>query len=92
MENKRIHAIVHGRVQGVFYRSHTQKKASSLWLKGWVRNCEDGTVELVAEGSEKNLRELIKWCNKGPAISNVEKVEVKWENPTGEFKAFSIRY
>ena len=92
MAEERLHAVVHGDVQGVFFRANTQKQASKLGLKGWVRNNPDRTVEIVAEGSKEDLKKLVEWCNKGPLISNVEKVEVKWEKTTGEFESFSIRY
>lgn len=89
---KRIHLIVHGRVQGVFYRDNTQKKASELGLKGFVRNLPNGTVEVVAEGPEDKLNELINFCRNNPGSSNVDKVEVKEEKVTNEFDWFGIRY
>ncbi len=92
MENARLHAIVHGRVQGIFFRSNTQKQAAKLGLTGWVKNNDDGTVEVVAEGDKKDLKELLAWCSKGPSIARVENVESNWENATGEFGHFSIRY
>ena len=92
MENARLHAIVHGRVQGIFFRSNTQKQAAKLGLTGWVKNNDDGTVEVVAEGDKKDLKELLAWCSKGPSIARVENVESNCENATGEFGHFSIRY
>jgi acylphosphatase len=92
MEKARLHVIVHGRVQGIFFRSNTQKQASKLGLKGWVRNNPDRTVEVVAEGNKDDLKKLLAWCSKGPLMAGVENVEAKWEKPTGEFEHFSIRY
>ena len=89
---KRIHLIVHGDVQGVFYRSNTRKKASELGLKGYVKNLPDGTVEVVAEGSENKLNELINFCKNKPGYSNVDKVEVKEEKVTNEFRDFEVRF
>lgn len=88
----RIHAIISGRVQGVFYRASTRDKAASLGLKGWVRNLPDGRVELVAEGPKSQLEELLKWCWQGPPAAKVTDIEVKYEEPTGEFDDFSVRY
>ncbi len=88
---KRIHLIVHGRVQGVFYRDNAQKKASELGLKGFVKNL-DSTVEVVVEGSEDKLNELIEFCKNDPGHSNVDKVEIKKEKATGEFEEFEVRY
>ena len=56
---KRIHLIIHGKVQGVFYRDNTQKKASELGLKGYVKNLSDETVEIVAEGSENKVEVIM---------------------------------
>lgn len=89
---KRIHLIIHGKVQGVFYRDNTQKKASELGLKGYVKNLSDETVEIVAEGSENKLGELIEFCRNNPGYSNVDKVEIKKEKPTDEFDSFEVRY
>ncbi len=88
----RIHAIISGRVQGVFYRASTRDKAVSLGLTGWVRNLPDGRVELVAEGPKDSIDELISWCWDGPTYARVEEVQVQDETPTGEFKEFEIRY
>ena len=69
-----IHAIVTGRVQGVFYRENTRKKAESLNITGWVKNNPDKTVELKASGSEENIKLLIAWLWKGPLIAKVSNV------------------
>ena len=89
---KRAHIWVSGRVQGVYYRATTVEVARRLRLKGWVRNLPDGRVEIVAEGPEDALKALIDWCWEGPPLARVEDVEVVWEEPTGEFEGFSIRY
>ena len=89
---KRIHLIVHGDVQGVFYRDNTRKKASELGLRGYVKNLPDGTVEIVAEGSEDTINELIEFCRNNPGYSNVDKVEVKEEKVTDEFRDFGFRF
>lgn len=89
---KRVRLLISGLVQGVFFRHGTKEKAQSLNLTGWVRNTEEGGVEVVAEGAKENLEELIKWCREGPPGAQVKKVEVEWQEATGEFGSFEIRY
>ncbi len=88
--HKRIHAFISGRVQGVFYRANTEKRAVSLGLKGWVRNLPNGQVEVLAEGPEENLKQLMEWCRKGPPFSRVVEVHETWGVATGEFSNFSV--
>lgn len=68
--------LVSGRVQGVFYRSSAQQYARLLGLCGWVRNRQDGRVELLASGSEEQLDELEKWLEIGPEYAKVTNIEV----------------
>ena len=89
---KRIHLIISGRVQGVFYRFSTKRQAKILNITGWVRNNEDRTVEIIAEGEEESLKKLNAWCHKGPLMARVDDIKTEWENYTGEFEYFSIRY
>ena len=88
----RAHVFVSGMVQGVFFRSETQYEANRRKVNGWVRNLRDGRVEAVFEGEKDNVEKLIEFCRKGPPGSRVTKVEVSWEEYTGEFKNFGIRY
>ncbi|MBW2995745.1 acylphosphatase [Candidatus Woesearchaeota archaeon] len=88
----RLHLIVHGRVQGVFFRYNTQKKAKKFGLTGWVKNNPDRTVEIIAEGEESKLKELAAWCSKGPLLAKVEKIDTSWKKYKGEFESFSISY
>jgi acylphosphatase len=88
----RARIFVSGRVQGVFFRDHTQKWASSLTLTGWVRNIRDGRVEALAEGDKEKIDELISKLNKGPPLSQVENVDVNWEEFKGEFKDFQVTF
>jgi acylphosphatase len=86
---KRLHAIIYGRVQGVFFRYSTRKFAHKLGdVTGWVRNNRDGTVEVVAEGSETSLLALFEFLQHGPKHAVVKKVENYWEEYRGEFKKF----
>lgn len=88
----RAHVFVEGRVQGVFFRDNTRRKAISRNVKGFVRNLPDGRVEAVFEGEEEDVKSLIEWCHEGPPLARVEKVEVHWEPYKGEFDDFRIRY
>ena len=88
---KRYHIFVSGRVQGVFFRANTIEVANKLGIKGWVRNLKDGRVEIVAEGSEDKLNELVEWLKKGPILAKVVDLVIKEENPTGEFESFERR-
>ncbi len=89
---KKVHLKIRGKVQGVWYRASTQKKAEELNIKGWVKNDIDGGVSVVAEGEGNVLEELIKWCRQGPPGAIVEEVEEKWDEYSGEFSTFEIRY
>jgi acylphosphatase len=88
----RAHVFVNGRVQGVFFRSETEYEANRRNVSGWVRNTEDGRVEAVFEGEKENVEELIDFCRRGPPGARVTKVDAQWENYTGEFTGFRIRY
>lgn len=80
-----------GRVQGVFYRAETQKKAVQLGLFGWVRNLPDGRVEVFASGPEPALESLFAWLQQGPARAEVEKVEFTYQDYQS-FADFSVRF
>ena len=87
----RLWLKVEGRVQGVYFRASTVQEAKRLRLKGWVRNCPDGSVELIAEGERAMLEELEAWCRQGPAGAVVRQVNSSWQDVTNEFDAFLIR-
>jgi acylphosphatase len=89
-DRTRVHLLIEGRVQGVFFRASAQSEAHRLGVKGWVRNCLDGPVELVAEGKRKDIDDLIAWCRHGPRGAEVANVQVEWQEYTGEFSAFRI--
>ncbi len=88
---KRAHIWVSGRVQGVFFRQSTEGRARDLGLVGWVRNLPDGRVEALAEGDPAALDLWLAFCREGPPAARVERVELRWEEPTGEFERFEIR-
>lgn len=89
---KRAHILVSGRVQGVFFRDHTQRWASSLGLTGWVRNLYDRRVEIVVEGGEEKIEELAGKLKQGPPMADVANVEITWEDYKGEFDGFRITW
>lgn len=88
----RIHVLVSGKVQGVFFRANTRHVASQMGLKGYVKNLQDGSVEVVAEGRKNVLDDFIEFCKKGPKGSEIENVDVRWDKPKNEFKAFDVRF
>ena len=90
---KRLHLKVHGQVHDVCYRANTQEKAKQIGLFGWVRNLADGTVEILAEGEEQSLKELLAWCYQGPKHATVANIEEVWEDVEKiEFNSFEIKY
>lgn len=91
-QTARAHIFVSGRVQGVFYRARTRETALAHGLTGWVRNCADGRVEVLMEGEKENVTRVISWCRQGPPAAYVADVETLWEEPTGEFFDFTIKY
>ncbi len=89
---KAFHAIVTGKVQGVWFRDSTCKEVSKLNVVGWVRNLADGTVEVWAEGDESDLRKLVDWLHVGAPRSKVDNVAVEWTESTGEYSQFEMRF
>jgi acylphosphatase len=87
----RLHVLLDGRVQGVFFRGQTESWAAALGLAGWVRNRADGRVEVVAEGERDALESLLGQLRQGPAFARVEAADVRWLDSTGEFDSFRIR-
>jgi acylphosphatase len=76
------HLVVHGRVQGVFYRESMRQEASRLGVDGWVRNRRDGTVEAVVEGSREAVEAIVGWAHRGPEDAQVTRVEAR-DDPGG---------
>lgn len=89
---KRLHVVVKGQVQGIFFRVTAKEKAESLGINGWIRNNSDGTVEGIFEGEEKSLKEILVFCHHGPSLARVEEVDEKWQKCKGEFEHFRIEY
>ncbi len=87
---KNIHVRVEGRVQGVFFRDYTRKKATTLGIKGWVKNMPDGAVEAVLCGPKTVIADMISWLHTGSPHSSVSKVIVNDLHSRQEFSDFQI--
>ena len=89
---KRVHLIICGDVVGVGYRAWVLRLAQNFRLVGWVKNRQNRTVELVAEGEPEVLEKLIVACKKGPDVAWIEHVEITWLPASGEFVNFTVVY
>jgi acylphosphatase len=91
-ELARVHVLVEGRVQGVFFRASTRDEARARGLTGWVRNRPDGRVEAVFEGDKRVVENMLAWCHMGPPYSHVDHVEVEWQAALGDMTDFRVVY
>ena len=82
-EVKRTRVVVHGRVQGVFFRDSTKEEAERRGVGGWVTNRDDGSVEAVFEGEPNAVQAMVDFCREGPSAADVERVEDTEEEPEG---------
>ncbi|GAB4574097.1 MAG: acylphosphatase [Anaerolineae bacterium] len=89
---EQLHAIVHGRVQGVNFRYYTLQEARKRGLVGWVRNRPDLTVEVRAEGPRDQLEQFLAFLHRGSPSANVTRVQAEWLPASGTFTTFEIRY
>jgi acylphosphatase len=92
MKTRRVHVLITGRVQGVFFRAYTRVAAQTIGVTGWVRNLPDGRVEAIFEGDSDKIEKMIKWCYEGSPMSRVARVEVLEEAYTGEFDRLDISH
>lgn len=90
--NSKVHVIISGKVQGVWFRANTKQKAEQLGLTGWVRNTSDGKVEAVFEGDKKLINEIVEWCNQGPPLAEVDNVDISYLEAKKEFNNFTVKY
>jgi len=86
-----VHLLIKGKVQGVFYRQTAKEVADDEGIKGWVRNTDDGNVEIIASGTEEALQAFIDWCHIGPARARVEAVEVN-SIADQQFDTFDVQH
>jgi acylphosphatase len=89
---KRYHVYISGRVQGVFFRANTWKRACELALTGWVRNLPDDRVEAVFEGEQQDAEAMLAWCRTGTPPARVDHVDVAEESGAGDLTSFDIVY
>ena len=87
---KRVHAEIHGIVQGVFFRESTRRQAERHGVTGWVRNRGDGSVEAAFEGEAADVDAVVAWCERGPLGAEVEEVRAVEEPYRGEFVRFAV--
>ncbi len=90
LEQEALHIWVTGKVQGVYFRASTAKKALKLNLAGWVKNLPDGRVELLAQGDSYSLNQLLLWCQKGPVLAKVSNIERKLATFDQEITGFEV--
>lgn len=86
---KHLNIIIHGKVQGVFFRSSAKEKAEELGIKGYIRNMEDGTVLIEAEADKEVLSEFLNWCENGPDKAEVEKID-KFQKGLQHYDNFQV--
>ena len=85
---KQVHLLISGYVQGVGYREFVRSNAKKLDLKGWTRNLSDQRVEIVVQGTEENIKKLIKLCEEGPFLAEVKNIAIEWQGATEKFDSF----
>ena len=89
-KKNRVHLLISGQVQGVWYRASTKQQADNLGLTGWVRNCRSGQVEVIVEGADAAINKLISWCRTGPSMARVTDVRIDFDDYRGEFVGFRV--
>jgi len=83
------HLVIHGRVQGVFFRESMRQQAVQLNVNGWAKNRADGTVEAVIQGSAESVSKLLEWAQHGPPLAKVARIDQ--DAASGEWLTFEIR-
>ncbi len=89
-ETAQLEAVVYGQVQGVYFRLHTRHKALGLGLVGYVENRPDGSVHVLAQGEEDDLRSLLAWLQHGPDLARVTAVDVTWSRTGRGYARFEV--
>ncbi|MDO8313296.1 MAG: acylphosphatase [Sideroxyarcus sp.] len=88
MPRKSLHLVIHGRVQGVFFRDSMRREAQNLAVAGWVRNRSDGTVEAAVQGEDDAVDAIVRWARRGPQFAQVERVDI--EPHDGSYTGFEV--
>ncbi|HLD05508.1 MAG TPA: acylphosphatase [Candidatus Nanoarchaeia archaeon] len=86
-----LHIYISGKVQGVSFRYYLMKEAQRLGILGWVKNLEDGRMEVIAQSKSEALQEFLRHCRKGPPYAEVERVDME-EVPEQELDGFEVKY
>lgn len=81
--------LVSGRVQGVFFRANAKEEAERLELKGYAKNLDNGSVEILVQGKEDRIGQFIKWCEEGPKSATVTNIKIAWQEPGDFYNKFS---
>jgi acylphosphatase len=88
----RVHVIISGRVQGVWFRTSTKQKADDLGISGWAKNTAEGNVEAVFEGEKAKIDEMIAWCWIGPPLARVSDVKIVPSHSEETYTGFVVLY
>ena len=88
MPRKTLRLVIHGRVQGVYFRDSMRREAQNLAVAGWVRNLSDGTVEAAVHGEPADVDAIVRWAHRGPDRAQVERVEI--EPHEGSYTGFDV--
>lgn len=88
MQKKTLRLVIHGLVQGVYFRDSMRREAQNLAVAGWVRNRSDGTVEAAVQGEPASVDAIVRWVRRGPERAQVERVEI--EPHEGGYTGFEI--
>jgi acylphosphatase len=84
-----VHLIIKGKVQGVFFRASAKDVADDIGVKGWVKNTEEGDVEVMGTGTDEQIQAFIQWCKTGPRRAVVTGVEITYVDQAN-FKSFDV--
>jgi acylphosphatase len=90
IDHVRVHLMISGKVQGVYFRKHLRDVSIENKVNGWVKNLQNGKVESILEGLKSDVDKVINWCHMGPKYSRVDKVETEYETFLGEYTDFKI--
>ncbi|HXV42357.1 MAG TPA: acylphosphatase [Anaerolineae bacterium] len=88
---KRVRILIEGRLQGANFRYYTQQHAQKLGLAGFVRNLSDGRIEIDAQGDDKNVDEMLAWCQEGPQSGQIKSILFRYDEPNENASDFIVR-
>lgn len=88
--SQQVHLTIYERVQGVFFHRYAQRKAIELGLTGWVRDTDNGQIEILAQGEENTLNQFIGWFKKELSHERAAKMKIEWQSILKSFNDFSV--